>query len=155
MLRFLYPLLLWCCCVTLLIYSFEYPTQARMFPWIVLFPGIAMLTVLTAREALKLFGKKLFKDTKDTIPEDQKVSKRKYILMVIWLFSFLLIMYLLGLLVGIPVFLLLYFKLNHLSWLKSIVVPLCVLGFFYGFFIYFMKLFVYPGLIAYLLFGWD
>lgn len=137
--------------VVLLAMSWRYPFEARLFPQIVLVPGIILLLWEIGRAVLKMASQKQPGATPPKAAAGEAIPARKVVEMAAWLAGFILVMYLFGLLIGIALFIFLYAKLNHARWLPSLLIPAVVLVFFYGFFAVFMKLYIYSGVLGELL----
>ncbi|MDP2718952.1 MAG: tripartite tricarboxylate transporter TctB family protein [Dehalococcoidia bacterium] len=153
MLRLIFPLVLLVFCVIMLVYSRDYSRDALLFPLVVLIPATGMLLWQTGKEAYSVLIKKAPDDRVDTGAVGEGASGKKYLITIGWLAIFVVLMYLFGITIGMPIFVLLYLKLNRMGWPVSIFVTVLVLGFFYGFFIMFMKIYIYKGLLASIFFG--
>ncbi len=155
MARLIFPLVLLIFCATLLVYSREYIPEAKIFPWFILIPATGMLLWLTGKEAYFILRKGESKHGGSSEMEEEELGRKPYLLTIMWLFTFIILMYLLGLVVGMPLFILVYLKVSGIRWRVSIMVPLLVLVFFYGFFVKFMSLYIYQGLLAEIFLGWG
>ena len=125
-----------------------YSTRGKLFPLIV----IVLLIVMLALKLLTIFSPKMaarvdiqgieFTDqkSKDTSDEDAIAEKwaakwPKEMMMIFWLIFLLALVYLIGFLPMVPIFLFLFLKFQgkH-SWSVSIITSLAVLAFVYGLF---------------------
>jgi len=128
--------------------AWSWPMKAALFPLVISIP----LFLLAAAEVLwVLFGRtaqSAASDFKlsDHVPES--VAMHRTLLAACWILGFFVGILLLGFLVAVPLFVLLYLLLQgKQGWLLSIVFTLAVFGFFYGLFDLLLHLPFPPGLL--------
>lgn len=149
MLNVILPSVLLAFFVLLFIFTLGYPPEARLFPLLVLIPGMAMLLWEIGTNILEQLGMKKSKKSGAPVETKEKKAREfKGALLMAWLLGFILAMYIFGLLVGIAIFVFLYAKLNGGRWLSSILIPMGASVFLYGFFVYLMKEHLYAGLLG-------
>lgn len=125
--------------VVMLAISLTYPYKAKLFPWIVGIPLGAMLMVQIVKELLERnqYG-------------PQKIERellRSYVFNLGWIAAFLVMIYFIGILIAIALFMFLYFKLHGERWALSIAVSSGVTGFLYISFAYLLKIPLYRGVL--------
>jgi len=127
-----------------IVMSLGYSYAAKFFPLSVAIPTAALAVVQIVREVRA-------KTEPTEVPQETKAARRdvfrKYLAALAWIAALLLIIYLVGLLVGFPLFTLLYLKLHRQSWLLSIIVSLAILAVVYGGFVVGLKMPLYGGLL--------
>ncbi len=124
------------------LYSLTYPLEARLFPWVIGIPATIMMVFLTLKEF------RLARKTAGEVSHTQERGNyRAYALITAWMVGFLIMIYVLGFVIGIPLFVFLYLKTHKLSWLKSLSLAVGLIIAIYGIFSLGMDLRLYPGLI--------
>jgi len=125
--------------------SLGYPYGARYFPLSVAIPTAALAVVQIVREVRA-------KTEPREVPRETQAPRKdifgKYLTAPAWIVTLLLIVYLVGLLVGFPLFTFLYLRLHRQSWLLSIIVPLVILAVVYGGFVVGLQMPLYEGLLS-------
>ena len=142
-LRIIFPVIALAIVIILIIATIGYPYKARLFPLLIAIPLAALLVIDFLKEAyVKLkqesdsIGRKNI--SKDAIIKGIEVSA--------WIVGFSLIVYLLGFLIGVPLFLLFYFKLHGEKWLTSIIYCSVVTISMWGIFIVIFEMHLYNGI---------
>ena len=125
------------------LYTFKYPTEARLFPWVVGLPATVLMFIQTGKEISRLR-----QGTKEDEDAGQEVGDtRAYVLIIAWMVGFLIMIYILGFLAGIPLFVFLYLKTHGLSWFKSLGLAAGLLIVIYLVFALGMEMRLHPGII--------
>ncbi|MFC1979925.1 tripartite tricarboxylate transporter TctB family protein [Chloroflexota bacterium] len=83
----------------------------------------------------------------ESLPEETGVGISRYLLGGAWVLGFFLAIYLLGFIIAIPLFVLLYTKLNGTSWIATIVLTVLTTGITYVLFEIVLQVDLYPGLL--------
>ena len=104
-----------------------YPPRARFFPIIVIsFCGVFVLSELAkefiARHKASSSDKHRQKDKK--APKPDKGNRRQFIFTVTWIGAFALLIWLLGFVVGLPLFVFAYVKTHEEGWRWAIILPI-------------------------------
>ena len=128
--------------------AWGWPAKAALFPLVISIP----LFFLAAAEALwVLFGSAAQSAASDFKLSDnlpQSVALRRTLLAAGWILGFFFAILLLGFLVAVPVFVLLYLRLQgKQGWLFSVLFTLAVFAFFYGLFDLLLHLPFPPGVL--------
>jgi len=128
----------------LIVMSIGYPPTARLFPLIVIIPTTILLTMELIKAIHPKRGKvAVYKaeisDMKTPVPLNLRAP--------IWIGSFLLSIYILGYLVGIVLFSLLYLKINGEKWSTSIIYVVGIIALLYGCFELGLDTQLYEGLL--------
>ena len=126
----------------IIIVSLGYSYEASLFPLLITIPMAALAVAQIIKETR----------AKAELPQQgEKVSGKgifgKYLAVPAWMVALLLIIYLIGLLMGFPLFIFLYLKLHHQSWLLSIVMTLVTIAVIYGGFVIGFKIPLWEGLL--------
>lgn len=127
-----------------------YPWEAKFFPWLVLFPLVGMLTWQAVKEIKRLRkrGEEQEPEAKATAGMEEGPSRHKYIVAIVWMLIFVAMVYFLGLMVGLGLYILLYIRLNGGKWLEAIGVAAGITVFFYVVFVRFLEMYLYSGAAA-------
>jgi hypothetical protein len=128
----------------IVIYSFKYPFEARLFPWVVGIPAALVMLVQTLTE---FSGKESATQEEGDLSEQEGSDPRAYASIIAWMIGFLIMIYVLGFLVGIPLFVFLYLKTKGLGWFRSLALAVGLIIAIYGIFFLGMEMRLYPGLI--------
>ncbi len=132
--------------LVLLVISLHYPAEVRLFPWLFIIPGIILgvLQILKetraeeeGQEELK-FGAwlRLIKN-----PE------QGYLAALLWIAGLLLSLYLVGFVLAIPIFTILYLRTHGESWLFSLTLTVLGWGILFAVFALGLKMTFYKGLL--------
>ncbi len=125
------------------LYTLEYPPEVRLFPWVVGLPAAIMMLVQTGKDISRL--------REGTQEEEHSPEKESepwaYALIIAWMVGFLIMIYVLGFLVGIPLFVFLYLKTHALGWLRSFGLAAGLIIVIYLIFSMGMDIRLHPGLI--------
>jgi len=111
--------------------ALDWPLKAKLFPMVI---GIPLFCLAAAEVAWIL----LAKVAEEKMPEDEvppEVARRRSLLAAAWILGFLASVVLLGFPIAVPLFVLLYLKLQGRErWGISIAITLGTWGLFYGLF---------------------
>ena len=137
--------------VGLTAYSMTYSPKARRMPLIVAIPGIALSAALVLREKRRL------RTTEDVEPEEGHNSgtadieaphaKKRLPVMIGWMVLLVAMIWILGFLITIPIYTILYMKSMRESWRLSIIFAVCGFAILYYLFVVGLNIELYPGLI--------
>ena len=136
-----------------IIVDLGYSYKARLSPLVVGIPGLIVSLISLVSELRKGLGKK------DSLAEDQAAAAAtevkqagnigKEIIAFAWLTGLFLLIYVVGFMVAIPVYLFLYLKVKSSETLVlSILYSLISWGVLYGFFGVILHIPLYPGIIV-------
>ncbi|MFC1815885.1 tripartite tricarboxylate transporter TctB family protein [Thermodesulfobacteriota bacterium] len=128
----------------IIVISMGYSYEVKRFPLIIGFPVTALLVAIIIKE---IRAKAELKDTPQEVEIPRKIVWYNYLVAPFWMAVFLLKIYLIGFLLGLPLFTFLYLKLHNQSWLLSIILPLVMATIIYGGFIVGLKMQLYEGLL--------
>ena len=138
--RTLFPIGLLAFVALLLGLSSQYQFKAALFPW--LFGSITAL-LLGVQIWREIAAARKTETAKVAGPKEI----RPFVMGIAWLVGILPMIYLLGFLVGLPIYCFLYFKLHGQKWLRSTVLTLLITAVIYGGFIIGLKVPLYKGLL--------
>jgi hypothetical protein len=112
--------------------AWDWPSKAALFPLAI---GIPLFCLAAAEAVWALLGKKDQPKAMDFQLSVGEKSMRRTALAVAWMLGFFAAIVLLGFPLAVPLFVLLYLKLQgREGWVLSIVMTLAVWGVFYGLF---------------------
>jgi hypothetical protein len=136
--------------VVIVFYSTRYRFEARLFPVVIGIPAVVLLLVQIIRDVLhKEHGEgRLSGEGQEALSSSRTMSA--YVWFGVWVVGFLLLIYVFGFLIAIPLFVFTYVKLHGRGWLYSLCVAVGMIMLIYGIFTLGMKMHFYPGL----LFSW-
>jgi hypothetical protein len=123
--------------------TLELSTDAMIFPWII--GGLGSILVLV--EIVREFGKIWRKSSGATEGKTGAARLRNFLTGIAWILAILPMIYLLGLLFTIPLYLLICLKLNGEKWLLSIILTLITGASFYLVFVVFLQVPFNEGLL--------
>jgi hypothetical protein len=126
------------CLAAAFVVTWGYPPEARFFPIIVI--GLCIVCVLW--ELAKAYRQK--------VEETQKADKgsgRKFIYVACWIVGFILILWLLGFNVGLPLFTFAYVKTHEKAWRWAILLPVITFVMSYVGFEILLQTPLYEGLL--------
>ncbi len=126
------------------LYSLKYPSEARLFPWVVGIPAAVVMLIQTLKE---LSRKGAADREEDVLSEQVNGESRAYVAIIAWMVGFLIMIYVLGFLTSIPLFIFLYMKTHSFSWRRSLGLAAGLFIIIYLMFSYGMEMRLYPGLI--------
>ncbi|MDP2645375.1 MAG: tripartite tricarboxylate transporter TctB family protein [Desulfobacterales bacterium] len=128
--------------IVIILYSLKYPFGARLFPWVIAIPAALLMLMELAKEIFQP------RDAApaELDPEEKKRRNRAYGSIIAWMVGFLAMIYVLGFLVGIPLFLFLYLKTNGFPWFRSLRLAAGLILSIYLIFSLLMNMHLYPGL---------
>jgi len=145
MLRTVFPSVILAIAIILIIVTIGYPYKAKLFPLLIAFSVAALLVAQIVKEAST-------KSEQETDAEDKKVGLKdtlaKYLTVPAWIIAFALSIYVLGYLVGIPLFFLIYLKLHGEKWLTTVICVLAVIVLVYGVFEVAFDIQLYKGILG-------
>ena len=125
------------------LYTFKYPAEARLFPWVVGLPATVLMFIHTIKEISRLRqGTEEHEDGSQAVGD-----KRAYVLIIAWMVGFLIMIYILGFLAAIPLFIFLYLKTHGLSWFRSLGLAAGLIIVIYLIFSLGMEMRLHPGII--------
>lgn len=138
----------------LLVISLDYPGDLKLLPWIFISLAIILGVVQILRET-SARGKG---EEKNELKLGEWVGRikgvdRGYLTAILWILGLLLSLYLLGFVVVIPIFTILYLKTHGESWWFSITLSAIGWGFLFAVFAFGLKMSFYEGLLFVLLFS--
>jgi hypothetical protein len=126
-----------------------YPPRARFFPMIV----ISLCGVIVSGELLKAFIAHLKPGVagresrgKDEAPETGK-QRQKTMALIAWLGGFALLIWLVGFIIGMPLFMLVYVKMKGEGWRWAIILSVTMFLIVYAGFSLLLKIPVYEGML--------
>ncbi len=123
------------------LYTFKYPLEARIFPWLVSIPATVLMLIQVVKDI------SLLRRREEAKPARPTGSRRAYAEIIAWMVGFLLAIYVLGFLAGILLFVFLYLKMHGLSLSRSLALAAGLSIAIYGIFTLGMDMRLYPGLI--------
>ena len=148
-------------CLVFVLISFTYKLKERFIPLSVGIAGLLLAALLLlGRRFPKLISKFelsmvdnfLQKDHSKTVrtksSKDEQHTNRKLIEIYAWTIGFLVLIYFLGFLIAIPVFMLAFIKIHgHISWTKTIAVSAVTWVLIYALFEMMLKAELFRGLL--------
>ena len=136
--------------VTLLLISMTYSPKARRLPLLVGIPGAS----LTAAQVIKELNRRRGKtgEAKGVEPENagaasQKGVDKRLLMMLGWLVLLIAMIWILGFLITIPVYTILFMKSLKESWRLSIIFAVAGFAVLYCLFVVVLNMELYPGLV--------
>ena len=133
--------------IFLIILCLGYPPYVRLSPLLIMSLAAVLLAIQILKELRAVIKQQ-------GIPGDsgeKKITTRdtpaKGLRVVAWMIAIVVFVYLLGFLVGIPLFALLYLKLNGEKWLTTVIYVLLVIALVYGGFEVGLEVYLYKGLL--------
>lgn len=110
--------------------AFDWPLKAKLFPMVI---GIPLFCLAAAEVAWILLAKAPEEEMPDEVPPE--LARRRSLLAAAWILGFLASVVLLGFPIAVPLFVLLYLKLQGRErWGISIAITLGTWALFYGLF---------------------
>ena len=129
--------------ILLALYALSYPFEARLFPWVIGIPTTVLMFIQTFKEISQLRH-----GTPEDIPSDEKDKDfRAHTFILASMAGFLIMVYVLGFYVGVPLFVFLYLKIKGLGWFRSLGMAAGLTLFIYGVFSLVMSMRLYPGIL--------
>ena len=153
---FWFTMLLLAIVLPFVLLSFGYSAQARLVPLLVGIPALALIMTALISERypglLTLFNIGFAEGASPATPgalaPSERVLRRRLLAASAWIAGFLILVFLVGFLVAVPVFTLLYLTISgRVNWLKTIVVSLIMGGVMYGGFEILMKADMFKGVL--------
>ena len=111
----LFCLVVFICMAAAFVATLSYPPDARFFPIIV----ISLCGVVALWELVKTYRQKGEKS-----PEPEKEYRRQFIFTVAWIVAYVLIIWLLGLTIGLTLITFAYVKTHEKGWRWAIIMPI-------------------------------
>ena len=144
--RIIFPSIVLLIVLVFMLRILNFPWKAQAFPLVIAVPLAALLV-------LQLF--KVCAGRKHVTAEEgeEGIPSGQYLAGLMWVGAFLLMIYLLGFLTGIPLFILLYMKLHRQSWFSTGIVTAISVAIVFVFMYGLRHLEWYEGLIFQLV-GW-
>ncbi len=144
----IFPIVLLALLIVLAIYSLSYPFQTQLFPLVICIPVIALVLIQVVREISQSSGSR----RQEGNPAEQGATGsravwRGHALIIAWMTGFLLMIYIVGFILAIPLFLFLYLKLHGSGWLRSLGLAAGMVIVIYSLFTLAMKMHFYPGVL--------
>ena len=140
--------------VTLLVISMTYSAKARRMPLAVLAPGAVLAAIVTVRDVL---GKRpvskrrevVSEDAEDTEPEEAVTEQnyKRMFLMFGWMALLVGMIWVVGFLVTIPVYTILFMRSLKESWRLSLIFGVAGFIVLYFLFVVGLNMELYPGLM--------
>lgn len=137
----------------LLVLSIGYPFQLRLVPWIFIALASFFELVLVVKE-LRQGATGSSGDSGLRVGEclhRLRGVDRGYLAATTWILGFCAALYLFGFIVSMPLFTIIYLKTHDNSWTFSIGVSIAVWAVFFSFFVFGLKVSIYPGKLYLLL----
>lgn len=123
--------------------TLELSTDAMIFPWIV--GGLGSILVLW--EIVDEFAKIRRKTSGEAGQKITLMKVKAFLPGAAWILAILPMIYLIGFVFAIPIYLFLCFKFNGEKWLLSLILASTIGVFFYFVFVYFLQILFYEGLL--------
>jgi predicted cobalt transporter CbtA len=137
--------------VVLTLISMTYSFKARRLPLIVAIPGIALSAVQVLKERKRLQTTKEVEsvETHDSETPDTEAphAKKNLLVMMGWMVLLVVMIWIVGFLVTIPVYTLLFMKSMKESWRLSIFFAAAGFAILYFLFVVGLNMELYPGLL--------
>ena len=132
--------------------SLTYPYRVRFFPLIVIcLCGTLVLAELLKASINKFKARGVESDRDNSqdeeVAESDKKQGLKFIFVIIWIGVFGLTMWVFGFVVGLPLFMLLYIKMQGERWLWAMIMPASMFVIVYVGFVLLLKRPLYEGLL--------
>lgn len=119
--------------------ALNYSFETMLFPYIIGVPIVILCIVQITRE--------INKEPESSEGGELEKNKKSYLIASVWIAGFILMIYLLGYLFAIPLFLLLYLKLHGEKWLLSIIIAGVTTGVIYSGFVLGLKVPLHGGIL--------
>jgi hypothetical protein len=140
--------------ITLMLISMTYSPKARRMPLVVILPGLTLAVVIVIKETIKKVpalkrGEVTLGETGDGMSESPAApaeTKRMFI-MFGWMAFLIGMIWIVGFLITIPVYTILFMKSLKESWRLSIIFGVVGFILLYGIFVFGLNMELYPGLI--------
>ena len=123
--------------------SFGYPFEAGLFPWVIGIPTTVLMLIQFVKEIAKMRHATEQKALSQKRPGDP----RAYALTILSMACFLGMIYVLGFIISIPLYLFLYLKLNGFGWFRSAGLAAGTIILIYVIFSLAMRMPLYNGLL--------
>ncbi len=123
--------------------SLELSTDAMIFPWII--GGLGFILALV--EIVREFWKTRVKTPGEAEQKTSLMQLRAFLVGIAWILAILPMTYLLGLVLTIFLYLLLYLKLNGEKWSLTLILTSITGAFFYFVFVDLLQIPFYEGLL--------
>lgn len=151
--------------VTIAIFLFlsqGYPEKARLFPQIVLIPTLILcmlqLILDLSPKARRWYEghieSDLFKEAKkrskkgsSSKKEESRINPKRELTGFSWLISLMVLIYLLGFKIAIPIFALIFFWVHSINWVKTLIITAAVWFFVYLLFDWYLRIPFSKGLL--------
>ena len=136
--------------IVLFVVSLGYPPRVKLLPWVFMFPAAALAVMQILKDTV---GRgKGGKKAESALGLGEWVARlggtdRGYLAAMLWILGLLLLLYLLGFAVAVPVFIFFYLKLHGESWRLSVGLSIAFGGILYAAFIYALKVSLYEGVL--------
>ncbi len=136
--------------VTVLLISMTYSPKARRLPLLVGIPGVALTAAQVIKELSRRRGKTGEAKTaelEDAGTARQKGVDKRLLTMLGWLVLLVAMIWIVGFLITIPVYTILFMKSLKESWRLSIIFAVAGFAVLYGLFVVALNMELYPGLV--------
>lgn len=140
--------------VILIAISMTYSPKARRMPLVVMVPGLVLCTGLAAAQALAKRRPRKSQPAKETKTGDDKASglssrdeTKRMLIMFGWMILLVGMIWVVGFLVTIPVYTLLFMRSLKESWRLCIIFAVCGFIVLYLLFVVGLNMELYPGLV--------
>jgi len=142
--------------VVLLAFSWKYPVELKLLPWVYIFIAMALGGVQIVKE--KRQDGATDPETENDIKfkdliANLKRTELRYLKAIFWVLGFLIFLYLFGFLVSAPLFTVAYLKTHGESWKFSLGLSIAAWGIFFIIFIYALHVRLYEGQLYLLVFS--
>lgn len=118
--------------------------DAMLFPWLIGGTAIILLFFEIVKEAREARGQDALSDKES----GDAWKKRKYFFAgIAWVFAILPMIYLIGILPAIPIYLFAFFKLHGEKLWLSLILPVVITSLFYGIFVIALDITFYQGVL--------
>jgi hypothetical protein len=129
----------------------DWQIKARLFPWLI---GIPALVLTFMQLVLELAGRGTGRGLDMSIEGstvEPAVERRRTTAIALWILGFFLVLYLLGFLAAVPLFVFLYLKVDaNEKWLTSLLIAGACWGFLYLLFVRMLHTLFFKGQLL----GW-
>lgn len=139
--------------VTLAVISMTYSAKARRMPLVILLPGIVLSAIVTVRDAIgprpKRRGEQVIAEAEDkeSGPPAPPDEQKRMFIMFGWMALLVGMIWIVGFLVTIPVYTIVFMRSLKESWRLSIIFGITGFIVLYFLFVFGLNMELYPGLI--------
>ncbi|MFC1873137.1 tripartite tricarboxylate transporter TctB family protein [Chloroflexota bacterium] len=137
------------------LFSFNYKAEPRFIPLLVGIPTLIMIILVLLSERypklISLFNVSLG-DVESVLKRKPAQSEtdlgRKVLAILAWMAGFILLIFLVGFIIAVPIFVFLFLKIyTRAGWLTAVIISLIMVGLIYGGFEVLMRANMFEGLL--------